>query len=201
MPHLDLFPPARSSRGRHAVRRILGAGLLAATLAVVAPEPALAADARDRGADAAGATITGTVVAGTTLRRKPPAWRSPVDDARLTARFGETGLWASTHTGLDFAALEGTPLRAIGAGVVVSAQDDGAYGNRVVLRLRDGTRLWYCHLSAFSVAAGDRVRAGAEVGAVGATGNVTGPHLHLEVRQPGTGAVDPEPWLRERGLR
>lgn len=187
---------------RTGVRRSLAAGLLSVSLVGAVPGSAVAADAPepDAAATPPGATLTGTVVAGTTLQRKPPPWRSPVDGARLTARFGQSGLWASTHTGLDFAAPEGTPLRAIGAGVVESAGYDGAYGNKVVLRLQDGTRLWYCHLSAFSVDAGDRVPAGGEIGALGSTGNSTGPHLHLEVQPPGTGAVNPEPWLAERGL-
>lgn len=202
MPH---NPQHRAHhRTRHATpTRPLAAGLLSAalsaTLVAAVPSPSVAADGADTAASR-GATITGTVVAGTTLQRKPPPWRSPVDQARLTARFGQTGLWASAHTGLDFAAPEGTPLRAIGAGVVESAGYDGAYGNKLVLRLADGTRLWYCHLSAFSVAPGDRVAAGDEVGALGSTGNSTGPHLHLEVQPPGTGPVDPEPWLAERGL-
>ncbi|WP_157210104.1 M23 family metallopeptidase [Nocardioides aequoreus] len=209
MPHRTQHPhpykprhrAQRHTRHRTAARRPLAAGLLSvalsATLVAAAPGPSVAADTA---VAPPGATITGTVVAGTTLQRKPPRWYSPVDQARLTARFGQTGLWASTHTGLDFAAPEGTPLRAIGAGVVESAGYDGAYGNKLVLRLADGTRLWYCHLSAFSVAPGDRVAAGGEVGALGSTGNSTGPHLHLEVQPPSTGAVDPEPWLAERGV-
>lgn len=140
------------------------------------------------------------VVAGRTLEEKPPPWQLPVQGARLTAGFGETGLWASTHTGLDFAAPEGTPLVAVGPGTVESAAYDGAYGNLVVLRLDDGTVLWYAHLSSFTVSPGERVEAGQQLGALGSTGNSTGPHLHLEVHPPGSGAVDPAGWLAECGL-
>lgn len=140
------------------------------------------------------------VVAGRTLEEKPPPWRLPVQGARLTAGFGDTGLWASTHTGLDFAAPEGTPLVAIGSGTVESAAYDGAFGNKVVLRLDDGTVLWYAHLTSFAVSPGQRVEAGQHLGDLGSTGNSTGPHLHLEVHPSGSGPVDPAAWLAARGL-
>ena len=60
-------------------------------------------------------------------------------------------------------------------------------------------QLWYAHQSAQRVQAGDVVRAGQVIGAVGATGNTTGPHLHLEVRIKGT-PIDPQVWLRHQGL-
>jgi murein DD-endopeptidase MepM/ murein hydrolase activator NlpD len=120
------------------------------------------------------------------------AWHLPMAGYHLTAGFGESsGLWASTHTGLDFAGPTGTPAVAVANGTVRSVEYAGAYGNRVVLALEDGTEIWYCHLSAFSVGVGDSVTGGEQVGLVGATGNVTGPHLHIEVR-PGAGdPVDP----------
>ena len=122
------------------------------------------------------------------------AWVSPLSPGgyRLTARFGQcSGLWAHCHTGLDFAAPSGTTIRAVAAGTITSVGWAGAYGNRTVQTLRDGTEVWYCHQSAVGVRVGQAVIGGAPIGAVGATGNTTGPPLHLEVR-PGAGdPVDP----------
>lgn len=129
------------------------------------------------------------------------AWRLPVTGYHLTARFGySSGLWASTHTGLDFAAPSGTPVVAVANGVVTSASYDGSYGNKLVLQLEDGTELWYAHLTSFTASVGETVVGGQQVGTVGSTGNSTGPHLHLEVR-PGAGdPVDPYAALLARGL-
>jgi len=67
-------------------------------------------------------------------------------------------------------------------GTITETASAGAYGNRTIETLEDGTQIWYCHQSAFSAEAGDRVTAGEVIGAVGSTGNTTGPHLHFEVR-------------------
>ena len=128
-------------------------------------------------------------------------WTTPVADYHLTARFGAAGrLWSSTHTGLDFAAPTGTPVRAATAGTVTSVAWAGAYGNKVEITHPDGTETWYAHLSRTDVRVGAQVRAGAVIGAVGATGNVTGPHLHFEVRPGGGSPVDPERALEEHGV-
>lgn len=141
------------------------------------------------------------VVKGVELKAKPPPWQLPVEGYRLTGRYGaSSGMWSSTHTGLDFAAPEGAELRAVGPGVVTSASFDGAFGNKTVLRLDDGTVLWYCHQSGFAAEPGQRVEPGDLIGYVGSTGNVTGPHLHLEVHRKGVGTVDPEAWLPSRGV-
>jgi murein DD-endopeptidase MepM/ murein hydrolase activator NlpD len=125
----------------------------------------------------------------------------PVESYDLTARFGAvSGLWSTSHTGLDFAAPTGAPIRAVSDGVVTQVGYDGAYGNKTVLRLPDGTELWFCHQTATAVGVGEKVAAGDVIGTVGATGNVTGPHLHLEVRRGGE-PVDPEIALRDWGLR
>lgn len=127
-------------------------------------------------------------------------WVLPLASYRLTATFGEYGLWSSYHTGLDFAAPSGTPIRAVTNGVVTSASFDGAYGNKTVITLEDGTELWFCHQSSFNVSVGDTVRTGEIIGAVGSTGHVTGPHLHLEVRPGGGDPVDPDAALRQHGV-
>ncbi|MCW2818372.1 MAG: hypothetical protein JWR42_1159 [Marmoricola sp.] len=147
-----------------------------------------------------------TVVAGHRLVAKPPPppppWVLPVTGYHLTGRFGQvSGLWSTVHTGLDFAAAEGTPIHSIGPGVVVSTGYEGAYGNKTVVKLDDGTVLWFCHQSRFAVAPGRRLGIGDLVGYVGSTGNVTGAHLHLEVHPGGQKqAIDPATWLPEHHL-
>lgn len=114
-------------------------------------------------------------------------WSVPVAGPyRLTARFGDAGThWGSgRHTGLDFAAPEGTPVVAASGGRVVQAGRAGPYGNLVVID-HGGVTTYYAHLSSLHVAVDDEVGAGHQVGTVGATGNATGPHLHFEVRLGG----------------
>ncbi|MEU9242956.1 LysM peptidoglycan-binding domain-containing M23 family metallopeptidase [Streptomyces sp. NPDC048385] len=113
------------------------------------------------------------------------------------------GMWSSGHhTGVDFVVPTGTPLKAVGAGTVVTAGWGGAYGNQVVIRLADGYYAQYGHLSALSVSVGQTVTAGQRIGLSGATGNATGPHLHFEIRTtPDYGSdVDPVAYLRSKGL-
>lgn len=127
-------------------------------------------------------------------------WFLPLRNFRLTAGYGDAGtLWASDHTGQDFAAPYGTPVRAVGSGEIIFAGWDGSYGYKIVLRHDDGTETWYCHLSEFEYTSG-YVRAGTVIGYVGSTGNSTGPHLHLEVRPGGGDPINPIPWLRSLGL-
>jgi murein DD-endopeptidase MepM/ murein hydrolase activator NlpD len=179
-------------------------GLLLTTTMAMAPEAAAAGTPT---VTEGPVVLPGTlkpyrVVPGVRLEEKPPPWVLPVAGYHLTGRFGQSsGLWSSTHTGLDFAAPEGTEIRSIGPGVVTAASSDGAFGNKTVVRLDDGTVLWYCHQSEIAVDVGQRLAPGDLVGYVGSTGNTTGPHLHLEVH-PGNGdATDPEAWLPEHGLR
>nr|MCW2728566.1 peptidase [Aeromicrobium sp.] len=133
-------------------------------------------------------------------RRKQ--WVLPVAGYTLTARFGQqSSMWSSgAHTGLDFAGPSGTEIVSVAAGTVTSAGYEGSYGNRTVITLPDGTKISYCHQSSFDVEAGDQVQPGQPIGYTGATGNVTGPHLHLEVEPPGSGPADPVPVLREHGI-
>jgi murein DD-endopeptidase MepM/ murein hydrolase activator NlpD len=127
-------------------------------------------------------------------------WVYPLEPVILTARFGDYGLWSSMHTGLDFNGDTGDQIHAIADGVVVSAGYDGSYGNKTVVRLPDGTELWYCHQSAFMVSAGDTVHQGEVIGLVGATGHVTGSHLHVEVHPGGGDPVDPYTAMQQHGL-
>ncbi|GGV08173.1 peptidase [Streptomyces filipinensis] len=128
----------------------------------------------------------------------------PVTGATLgTGYHVAGGMWASGHhTGVDFVVPTGTPVKAVAAGTVVSAGWGGAYGNQVVIRLDDGHYAQYGHLSQLSVRAGQTVTEGQQVGLSGATGNVTGPHLHFEIRTtPDYGSdIDPVGYLREHGV-
>ncbi|WP_324502847.1 M23 family metallopeptidase [Nocardioides sp.] len=128
------------------------------------------------------------------------AWVLPTVGYHLTATFGEYGLWSSMHTGLDFAAPPGTPIYAVAGGVVTSVGYDGAYGNKTVITLDDGTELWFCHQTSFLVSVGQEVRSGEQIGTVGSTGHTTGPHLHLEVRPGGGDPVDPYAALVAHGV-
>ncbi|MER6025741.1 transglycosylase family protein [Streptomyces sp. NPDC001851] len=107
------------------------------------------------------------------------------------------------HTGVDFLVPTGTAVQAAEAGHVVAAGWGGAYGYQVVIRHADGRYTQYGHLSAISVRTGQTVAAGQRIGRSGATGNVTGPHLHFEVRTgPGFGTdIDPLAYLRAGGVR
>ncbi len=115
---------------------------------------------------------------------------------RISAVFGQGGArWSSgSHTGLDFAASSGTPVRAAASGTVVSTGYAGAYGNRVVIRHGNGLETTYNHMSSISVSPGQKVSTGQRVGRVGSTGNSTGPHLHFEVSKNGR-FMNPATWL------
>jgi len=127
----------------------------------------------------------------------------PTSSYTITGTFGQAGsMWSSGyHTGLDFAAPTGTLIKAIHSGTITEAGWAGAYGYRTILTLDDGTELWFCHQSSISVSAGQKVATGDVIGRVGATGNVTGPHLHLEVHPDGQATgIDPMAWLRSKGI-
>jgi murein DD-endopeptidase MepM/ murein hydrolase activator NlpD len=127
-------------------------------------------------------------------------WHLPVDYVETTAEYGEYGLWASYHTGLDFNGNEGDPIYSVANGVVTFSGYDGSYGNKTVVTLEDGTEIWYCHQSSILVSEGEEVRGGEQIGTIGSTGHVTGSHLHLEVR-PGAGdPVDPRAAFEVHGL-
>ncbi|MFB7293994.1 M23 family metallopeptidase [Actinacidiphila glaucinigra] len=131
-------------------------------------------------------------------------WVVPVAGSIGTPYRATSGLWSSGyHTGVDFVASTGTPVHAAGAGTVVEAGWGGSYGNNIVIRHADGMYTQYGHLSSLGVSVGQTVSAGQQIGLSGATGNVTGPHLHFEARTtPSYGSdVDPLGYLRSKGVR
>jgi hypothetical protein len=99
------------------------------------------------------------------------------------------------HTGLDFRAATGDPVRATANGKVASSGWAGGYGRMVEIDHGNGLSTRYGHLSEISVKVGDQIKIGQVIGAVGSTGRSTGPHLHYETRIDGE-AVDPQKFLR-----
>ena len=130
--------------------------------------------------------------------------RAPLTFRRISSVFGARkhpifGQWRN-HTGTDYAAAEGTPVRAIGDGVVIFAGRKGGYGNMIDIRHRNGMVSRYGHMRNFAtgVRPGSRVTMGTTIGYVGMTGWATGPHLHFEIRVDGV-AHDPRLALQSRG--
>ena len=130
--------------------------------------------------------------------------RAPVAFRRISSIFGARkhpifGEWRN-HTGTDYAAAMGTPVRAIGDGVVIFAGKKGGYGNMIDIRHRNGMVSRYGHMRNFAtgVKPGMRVSMGSTIGFVGMTGWATGPHLHFEIRVDGV-AHDPKLALQSRG--
>ena len=121
------------------------------------------------------------------------SFQSPVPGAP-TSGFGKrsilNGQPRSPHTGTDFDADEGTPVKSPNTGKVILVSPLYYSGNTVILDHGQGLYSYFAHLSRFAVVEGDRVSPGELVGYVGATGRVTGPHLHWTVRLNGT-RIDP----------
>jgi murein DD-endopeptidase MepM/ murein hydrolase activator NlpD len=123
----------------------------------------------------------------------------PLTTMNVTSNFGRrvdpfVGTIAM-HTGVDLAAVSGTPVHATGAGTVVIASYNGGYGNEVKIDHGNGITTIYGHMSRILVRVGDTVGTGDIIGRVGSTGRSTGPHLHYEIRrndQP----FDPMPHMR-----
>ncbi|HLL62925.1 MAG TPA: M23 family metallopeptidase [Propionibacteriaceae bacterium] len=133
---------------------------------------------------------------------------SPVPGAVIGSHFGQYGVWSRYHTGLDFRAAYGTPIRAVKAGQVLFAGNSGNWaGNHVAIRHGDGRTTMSSHMSSMSVRSGQTVRAGQIIGYVGQTGRAFGAHLHFELYPAGVRygdvykAINPQPWLAANGVR
>ncbi|HTS71789.1 MAG TPA: M23 family metallopeptidase [Terriglobia bacterium] len=100
------------------------------------------------------------------------------------------------HSGIDIAAPGGTPVKAAADGILFYSGPDAGYGNEALIDHGFGVTTKYAHLSTLHVVAGQEVRRGQVIGAVGMTGRTTGPHLHYEVIVRGT-PVNPARYLRD----
>ncbi|WP_327296067.1 MULTISPECIES: M23 family metallopeptidase [unclassified Streptomyces] len=137
------------------------------------------------------------------------AWISPVAHPVIGEPFGEAGhMWSHKHSGQDFVVPTGTPVMAAHSGTVVKAGPNGggdgpAYGNAIEIKHSDNTYSQYAHLSEIDVHIGQTVKTGEVIAKSGATGNVTGPHLHFEVRTgPNYGSgFNPMPFLKAHGVK
>jgi len=98
------------------------------------------------------------------------------------------------HKGVDLGADYGVTVRASAAGTIVANAYDGAYGIKVDIDHGNGYHTWYAHLSHADVSIGQHVYKGQSIGAVGATGFATGPHLHYQLMYQGQ-PIDPTPFL------
>jgi murein DD-endopeptidase MepM/ murein hydrolase activator NlpD len=142
--------------------------------------------------------ITPGAVAGTnTLAGGGGGTVSPIQGVNPTVPYGATGsqLWntpsSNSHTGEDFAVPVGTPVQAVAAGTVFDDLLSSDYGTYVQIDHGNGYTTLYGHLSSKEVKVGDKVKAGQRIGRSGQSGNVSGPHLHFEVRKGKNNPVDP----------
>ena len=124
----------------------------------------------------------------------------PVSNNRIGTGYGVSGsMWSSGyHTGVDFPVGKGTPVYAVGDGQVFDTGYNRAYGNFVEIYHGNNVYSFYAHASSVNVSKGQRVTKGQQIMLSGATGNVTGAHLHFEIRTPGYGyssCVNPMPYL------
>lgn len=125
----------------------------------------------------------------------PSMW--PVN-GQITSRFGDRSDplngEGGFHAGVDLTATMGTPVYAAADGIVAAAQYSGRYGRLILIDHGHGMTTLYAHLSKFEIVPGEEVRRGQLIGSSGASGRVSGPHLHFEVRQGGS-PVNPARYL------
>lgn len=131
--------------------------------------------------------------------------QAPLAFTRLTSRFTQSRLhpvlgMRRAHLGMDYAAPTGTPVKAVGEGVVIRRGWAGGYGNQIVIKHSAGLESMYAHLSGYArgLKQGQRVRQGQVIGFVGSTGLSTGPHLDFRLRQNGA-FINPAKAINPRG--
>jgi len=131
---------------------------------------------------------------------RPSLW--PVEGRLMSGFGGRTDPFSgegAVHSGVDLQAPMGTPVRVAADGIVVRADWEGGYGRLIIIDHGNGVQTYYGHLSRFDVVPGQEVRRGDVIARSGASGRVTSPHLHYEVRMGGT-PVNPYPYLARSGL-
>lgn len=177
---------AQSPTSKASLRKgLLGPGLDRAATLVAAKVDALAEQASGVGSSAK--QLSSFLVGQQALLASTPSRRP--SQGYVNSKYGMridpfTGL-PQFHAGLDFSGALGSKVVATADGVVLAARKSGAYGKMVQIDHGGGLVTKYAHLQSMQVRAGDRVRRGQTVGAVGNTGRSTGPHLHYEVRLHG----------------
>ena len=119
--------------------------------------------------------------------------KAPLQFKRISSYFAKKRFhpilkYYRAHEGIDYAAPIGTPVSAVGDGVVTKSQYSGGYGNLVIVKHPNGYETYYGHLSKYGkgVKKGVRVKQGQVIGYVGATGLATGPHLDFRIKKNGT---------------
>ncbi|MDW4906552.1 M23 family metallopeptidase [Streptomyces sp. ADMS] len=137
-------------------------------------------------------------------RKRLNSYVAPISGSYVSTGYKTGGaVWSSgSHTGVDFHAASGTSVHSVGSGTVVEAGWGGAYGNNIVIKMIDGTYTQYGHLSSINVSVGQTVTPGQQIGLAGATGNVTGAHLHFEARTTAEygSDINPVAYLRSHGV-
>ncbi|MGW7056211.1 M23 family metallopeptidase [Streptomyces sp. NPDC054887] len=234
MTKFDMFSRARSSSVRTRRNAVVAAGLGASMMlgtagvafaaegtaaAAVEKQAQVQAKAADsakkaaadakKAADVKKAAAKAKAAAAKKAKaKKASSWEKPVKRYSLSATYGKGGgMWASKHSGQDFAVPVGTPVDAVHGGTVVKAGPNGggdgpAYGNAIVIKHANGTYSQYAHLSKIQVNLGETVKTGERIALSGNTGNSSGPHLHFEIRTtPNYGtAINPVSFLRAEGV-
>lgn len=123
----------------------------------------------------------------------------PVDEKRITSPFGQRG--NEFHNGIDFGVPSGSQVKAAAPGIVLSTYNEGKGGNQMILLHENGYKTGYAHLSAYKVREGDYVKRGAPIALSGATGTVTGPHLHFTVTNRAGEKIDPKTVLSKGWMK
>jgi len=120
-----------------------------------------------------------------------PTLQDLVENYGLSQTFGVEGPFGGGHTGVDLLTPAGTPVPALGWGTIESVFSDTIGGQQVKVKYASGAVGWFAHLQEIYASIGERVDASTIIGKSGATGHVTGPHLHFEERDPSGQLVDP----------
>jgi murein DD-endopeptidase MepM/ murein hydrolase activator NlpD len=120
-----------------------------------------------------------------------PTLQDLIENFGISQPFGVEGPFGGVHTGVDLLTPSGTPIPAFDSGTIADVFYDSAGGQQVKVKYDSGAEGWFAHLSEVYGQPGERVSGSTIIGASGASGHVTGPHLHYEQRDPSGQLVDP----------